>query len=42
MNSPPVDWRMLLSLMAAGAAAVAPHAGELPLWVMAVFAVSAA
>jgi transglutaminase-like putative cysteine protease len=36
-----IDRRTLLGLLAAGAMAVAPHALELPLWVIAVFAVAA-
>jgi transglutaminase-like putative cysteine protease len=42
MITPPVDRRVLLSLMAAGGFAVAPHALELPIWVVAVFAAGAA
>src|SRR3989344_1763652 len=42
MNAPPVDRRVLLSLLAAGAFAVAPHGGELPLWIIAVFALGGA
>ncbi|MCR4300035.1 MAG: DUF3488 and transglutaminase-like domain-containing protein [Sulfuricaulis sp.] len=42
MNTTTADKRVLLSLMAAGAVAVAPHAGELPFWIIAVFAVGAA
>ncbi len=42
MTSPPVDRRVLLSLLAAGAFAVAPHALELPAWIIVVFAASAA
>ena len=36
------DRRVLHSLLAAGACAVAPHALELPLWIIAVFAIGAA
>ena len=42
MNSPPVDRRVLLSLIAAGATAVAPHTFELPPWIIAVFALGGA
>ena len=42
MNSAPVDRRVLLSLIAAGAMAVAPHSFELPPWVIAVFALGGA
>ncbi len=42
MNTTTADRRVLLSLMAAGAVAVAPHAGELPFWIIAVFALGAA
>ncbi|MBI3570865.1 MAG: DUF3488 domain-containing transglutaminase family protein [Gammaproteobacteria bacterium] len=42
MNSSPVDRRVLLSLLAAGVFAVAPHALELPAWIIVVFAASAA
>jgi protein-glutamine gamma-glutamyltransferase len=38
VNPAVTDRRLLLGLMAAGAFAVAPHALELPLWVVAVFA----
>jgi transglutaminase-like putative cysteine protease len=42
MSAIAVDRRVLLSLIAAGGFAVAPHAFELPLWIIAVFVVSAA
>lgn len=42
MNTTTADRRVLHSLMAAGAVAVAPHAGELPFWIIAVFVLSAA
>jgi transglutaminase-like putative cysteine protease len=42
MSPIPVDRRVLLSLMAAGGFAVAPHAFELPLWIIAVFVAGAA
>ncbi|MEK7206906.1 MAG: DUF3488 and transglutaminase-like domain-containing protein, partial [Pseudomonadota bacterium] len=41
MNAASIDRRTLLGLLAAGAMAVAPHALELPLWVLAVFALAA-
>src|SRR3989344_9457019 len=41
MSAISVDRRVLLSLMAAGVFAVAPHAFELPPWIIAVFVVSA-
>ena len=41
--NPPITGRPVLhSMMAAGACAVAPHALELPLWIIAVFAIGAA
>lgn len=42
MNASSLDRRVLLSLMAAGGFAVAPHAFELPVWIVAVFAAGAA
>ncbi len=42
MNAIITDRRVLHSLLAAGACAVAPHALQLPLWVIAVFAAGAA
>jgi len=42
MNVISVDRRVLASLMVAGVFAVAPHALELPLWIIAVFAAGAA
>ena len=42
MNAIPIDRRVLYSLMAAGVVVVAPHALELPPWVVAVFAAGAA
>lgn len=42
MTSPAVDRRVLISLMAAGGFTVAPHAFELPAWIIAVFAAGAA
>ncbi len=42
MSAISVDRRVLLSLMAAGGFAVAPHVFELPPWIIAVFVVSAA
>ncbi len=42
MNTTTTDRYVLLSLMAAGATAVAPHAGELPPWIIAVFALGGA
>ena len=42
MNAVPVDRRVLHSLLVAGVVAVAPHALELPPWVIAVFTVGAA
>ena len=42
MSAISVDRRVLLSLMAAGVFAVAPHVFELPPWIIAVFVVSAA
>jgi len=41
MSAVSVDRRVLLSLMAAGGFAVAPHALELPAWIIAVFAAGA-
>jgi transglutaminase-like putative cysteine protease len=41
MNAPSLDRRVLPSLMAAGGFAVAPHAFELPAWIIAVFAAGA-
>ena len=41
MNAASIDRRTLLGLLAAGAMAVAPHALELPLWIIAVFAAAA-
>jgi transglutaminase-like putative cysteine protease len=41
MNAASIDRRTLLGLLTAGTMAVAPHALELPLWVIAVFAVAA-
>ncbi|MDH5487080.1 MAG: DUF3488 and transglutaminase-like domain-containing protein [Gammaproteobacteria bacterium] len=42
MNPTTADRRVLQSLMAAGVVAVAPHVGELPFWIIAVFALCAA
>ncbi len=42
MSALPVDRRVLHSLLAAGAVAVAPHALELPAWIIVVFAAGAA
>jgi len=42
MNAIPVDRRVLYSLLVAGTVAVAPHAFELPPWVIAIFAAGAA
>ena len=41
MNTAIADRRILQSLMVAGGVAVVPHAGELPLWILAVFAFGA-
>jgi transglutaminase-like putative cysteine protease len=41
MNAASIDRRTLLGLLAAGTMAVAPHALELPLWIIAVFAAAA-
>jgi transglutaminase-like putative cysteine protease len=42
MSAIAIDRRVLLSLMAAGGFAVAPHALELPVWIIAMFATGAA